>query len=152
MQWLTRVMAAALACAVVLAGCGGGQESGTGRTERGRIVATGLAGARSLAVDWRGVVYAIADRADGVTCLYADGTRAELPVRAEAVAAVAVGPDGALFALDRDAGELLRLGEDGSHRVCVSGLPRPSALAVDRDGGVYVACAGDGSVRWFPAR
>jgi ligand-binding sensor domain-containing protein len=45
----------------------------------------------------------------------------------------------------RDSGEILRILKDGTRTVLARGLDHPTTLALDRDGGIWVAC-GDGSV------
>lgn len=133
-----------------------GPEGGPSRPGGG-VVLEGFEQPRALAVDAHGLLY-VADGQGRVVCVMADGQRVWLDAAqvqdsglASTVSAVVVDGRGRVAVADPASGQVLRLEPGGVRRVLASGLARPVALACDRDGGLYVACQGDGTVWHIPA-
>jgi len=150
-----RAGALALLLALGLGACQG-PEGGPSRPGGGAVL-EGFGQPQALALDAHGLLY-VADGQGRVTCVMADGQRVWLdaapgaaPGLLATVSAVAVDGRGRVAVADPAAGQVLRLEPGGARRVLASGLAEPVALACDRDGGLYVACRGDGTVRHIPA-
>lgn len=152
-----RAGALALLLALGLGACQG-PEGGPLRPGSGAgVVLEGFEQPRALAVDAHGLLY-VADGRGRVACVMADGQRVWLDAAqaqdsglAPTVSAVVVDGRGRVAVADPASGQVLRLEPGGVRRVLASGLAGPVALACDRDGGLYVACQGDGTVRHIPA-
>jgi len=143
----------ALGAALGLGACRGadGAGPGPGRAE----VLEGLGRPQALALDAHGLLY-VADAQSGrVACVMADGQRLWLDAGhglPAAPGALALDRRGRLVAADTAAGEVVRLEPGGVRSVLAAGLAEPVAVVCDRDGGVWVACRGDGTVRRVAAR
>lgn len=144
----------ALLALLALGGCRGPE--GVGPVgPASRDVLEGFGQPRALALDGHGLLYVVDGRSGRVACVMADGQRLWLDAAQgvpAAVSAVALDGRGRVVVVDPAAGEVVRLEPEGGRRVLAHGLAEPVALVCDRDGGLLVACRGDGTVRRIASR